>query len=356
MRIGKKIANRSVLLAALAALILACPAGAAQKKGPLKVFLLAGQSNMEGHAELRTIDFLGEDPDKDRAALLKKFKPDGKTLVTRDDVWVVSNGAVFDKLQPGLGARRDAETLGNKIGPEYAFGYFMAEALDQQILLIKVAEGGTSLYQNWRPPSAGMPAGAKPEEFGDLYRALVDNTHQTLKDLKKRFSNYDEKAGYEICGFVWFQGYNDMFDETARKEYGKNLVCLIKDLRKEFKAPEMKVVVGVMGVNGPRNEIGKQKEVRDGHRFVNTVPEFKGNVKAIETAPLLHPKVLELNCAGWLYPERDLTKNPITPEEQAMLNRATSNLGYHYFGEGRFFILLGKAFAETMQELMGVKK
>jgi hypothetical protein len=126
-------------------------------------------------------------------------------------------------------------------------------------------------------------------------------------------------------------------------------------------------VVGVMGVNGPRNEIGKQKDVRDGHRFVNTVPEFKGNVKAIETAPLLHPKVLELNCAGsspdgrqypgrWLYPERDLTKNPITPEEQAMLNRATSNFGYHYFGEGRFFILLGKAFAETMQELMGVKK
>jgi len=41
------------------------------------------------------------------------------------------------------------------------------------------------------------------------------------------------------------------------------------------------------------------------------------------------------------------------PEEQAMLQRATSNKGFHYYGEGRFFILLGKAFAETMQELMG---
>jgi len=48
-----------------------------------------------------------------------------------------------------------------------------------------------------------------------------------------------------------------------------------------------------------------------------------------------------------------LKTNPITPEEQAMLRRATSNKGYHYYGEGRFFILLGKAFAETMQELMG---
>jgi len=47
-----------------------------------------------------------------------------------------------------------------------------------------------------------------------------------------------------------------------------------------------------MGVNGVQNEVGKQKEVRDGQRFVNTVPEFKGNVKAIETAPLLHPRSL----------------------------------------------------------------
>ena len=84
---------------------------ATPRKARREVFLLAGQSNMEGHAELRTIDFLGEDPDKERAALLKKFKPDGKTLVKRDDVWVVSNGAVFDKLQPGLGgARRPRKT------------------------------------------------------------------------------------------------------------------------------------------------------------------------------------------------------------------------------------------------------
>jgi hypothetical protein len=92
--------------------------------------------------------------------------------------------------------------------------------------------------------------------------------------------------------------------------------------------------------------------VRDGQRFVNTVPEFKGNVKAIESAPLLHPEVVALRTAGWLNTERDLKKNPLTPEEKAMLDRATSNQGYHYYGEGRFFILLGKAFAETMIELL----
>jgi len=66
----------------------------------------------------------------------------------------------------------------------------------------------------------------------------------------------------------------------------------------------------------------------------------------------LHPKILEIKCAGWLYPQRDLKKTPITAQEQAMLSRATSAKGYHYFGSGRFFILAGKSFAETMQELM----
>ena len=274
---------------ALALVAALTPFGLAEvEKGPLKIFLLAGQSNMEGHATLPTIDFLGEDTDPARAALLKKFKPDGKTLITRDDVWVVSNGAPFDKLQPGLGARPDAAKLGGKIGPEYAFGYFMAEALPEQILLIKTSEGGTSLHQNWRPPSAGPLPGAKPEDVGNLYRALVENVHDTIRDLKKLFPAYDEKAGYEIAGLVWFQGYNDLFDETGRKAYGKNLVMLINDLRKEFKAPNMKVVVGVMGVNGPLNEgtqNPKQADVRAGQRFINTVPELKGNAKAIESAP-----------------------------------------------------------------------
>ena len=354
--------KHAAFIAIIGASLLATPAADAVT-GPVRVFLLAGQSNMEGHAQIRTIDFLGEDEDGERAALLRVFKPDGQTLVTRDDVWVVSNGAFFAALQPGLGARKVAETPGSKIGPEYAFGYFMGQALQEQVLLIKVAEGGTSLYQNWRPPSAGLPPDARPEEFGGMYRALLANTRDTLRNLKTLIPGYDERAGYEISGFVWFQGFNDMFDPLMRREYSRNLVCLIKDLRRDLDAPDMKVVVGVMGINGPRNEIGKQKEIRDSQRFVNTVPEFAGTVRAIETAPLLHPKVLELNCPGsppdnipqpgrWLYPERDTDKEPITPEEQALLGRATSDLGYHYFGEGRFFILLGKSMAEAMLGLM----
>lgn len=350
MRVNTKRMGTRLFLAVVGVLVLTPAVGAGQPvKGPVKVFILAGQSNMDGQANVSTIDFLGED--KEHGSLLKKFKPDGKTLVTRDDVWVAHRG-VYANLGPGYGGRKPDDKLGSNIGPEYAFGYFLGEALQEQVLLIKYATGGQSLHVNFRPPSAGLPAGADPEKSGNQYRGLVAYVHDTLDNLKKRFPGYDEKAGYEIAGFVWFQGYNDMFDETGRKEYGQNLVHLIKDLRKEFKAPGMKGVVGIMGVNGVRNEVGKQKDVRDGQRYVNTVAEFKGNVKAIESAPLLHPEIVAIKTAGWLNTERDLKKTPITAEEQAMLKRATSNLGYHYFGEGRFFILLGKAMADTMLEML----
>jgi len=338
---------------------------------PLKVFILAGQSNMDGQAHVRTIDFLGEDKDPKRAALLKTFKPDGENLITREDVWVANSG-VYAKLQPGFGGRRNYSILGNNIGPEYAFGQYIGEALEEQVLLIKFAPGGQSLHVNFRPPSAGKTGNAKLDEqvltkevadkwnggrqepvVGLQYRQMVRYIHSTLDNLEKHFPEYDAKAGYEIEGLVWFQGFNDLFDVTGRQQYGQNLVHLIKDLRKEFKAPDMKVVVGVMGVNGPFNEVNpKQRDVRNGQRSINKVEEFQGNAKAIETAQLLHPEIVAIKTAGWLNKDRDLKKDPLSEEEKGMLSRATSNQGYHYYGEGRFFILVGKAFAETMLELM----
>lgn len=51
-------------------LIAAIAANTAEK--PLKVFILAGQSNMEGHAKVETFDFIGDDPAT--APLLKTMR------------------------------------------------------------------------------------------------------------------------------------------------------------------------------------------------------------------------------------------------------------------------------------------
>ena len=93
-----------------ASLLLAATAAYAK---PVNVFILAGQSNMDGQADIRTIDFLGEDKDPAKAALLKTFKPDGKEFVTRDDVWVASRG--YHNLRTGPWAAEARTTASRAI-------------------------------------------------------------------------------------------------------------------------------------------------------------------------------------------------------------------------------------------------
>ena len=143
-----------------AVLLLLAPNGFAQ---PLKVFILAGQSNMEGHAEVRTFDYIGKDPAT--APLLKEMRnPDGSPRVC-DKVWMSyltgpydgsANGEGLGKLTTGFGARGDQPTKdGGKIGPEFTFGITMEKELKEPILIIKTAWGGRSLNTEFRPPSAG---------------------------------------------------------------------------------------------------------------------------------------------------------------------------------------------------------
>lgn len=59
----------------------------------------------------------------------------------------------------------------------------MGEALDNQVLLIKYAPGGQSLYENFRPPSAGVPEGKKAEAIGGQYRLLGKAFSDTMLEL-----------------------------------------------------------------------------------------------------------------------------------------------------------------------------
>ena len=72
--------NASTFLIALLAIAIS-----AQAK-PLKVFILAGQSNMQGHAKIETFDYIGDDPAT--APLLKQMRgADGKPAVCKH-VWI----------------------------------------------------------------------------------------------------------------------------------------------------------------------------------------------------------------------------------------------------------------------------
>ena len=111
--------HRLVLVAAVG-LLFAPVLPAADK--PLKVFILAGQSNMQGHASVSTFDSLADDPKT--APLLKVMRgKDGKPRVG-EKVWITSVGCQGDaytdlkeqkgKLTVGYGA---FGVEGNRIGP-----------------------------------------------------------------------------------------------------------------------------------------------------------------------------------------------------------------------------------------------
>ncbi len=402
-------------------LILLLPLTASAQSKKLKVFILAGQSNMEGHARVETFDYIGDDPAT--APLLKQMRgPDGTPAVA-DHVWISyltghyegkANGEGTGKLTAGYGARGSNPTQdGGKIGPEFMFGLTMDSELNEPVLLIKTAWGGRSLSTQFRPPSAGpyefsdaqieqmkkqgkdiaAENAAKAEESGRFYKYMVDHVKSVLADPKRVCPDYDPAAGYEIAGFVWFQGFNDLVDsntypinpDTKIRDYSKYsewMADFIRDVRKDLDAPKMPFVIGVLGVGGVEaNE--STVAFREAMAAPAAMPEFKGNVMAVETAPFW-PDELDaidkkrgqvkqmrhlLKVKNKNTPNKDGTMDKaaqeaylkkyeaelISSEEATMWKRGASNAGYHYMGCAKTFALMGKAFAEANLKMLGVK-
>ncbi|MBN8246443.1 MAG: hypothetical protein J0L84_03255, partial [Verrucomicrobia bacterium] len=194
---------------------------------------------------------------------------------------------------------------------------------------------------------------------------------------------YDAAQGCEIAGFVWLQGFNDMVDGhvyPARGEpgrfdlYSEWLAQFIRDVRRDLSAPRMPFVIGVMGVGGV-NADKDTVEFRRAMAAPATLPEFAGNVLAVETAPFwseelgaIDRKREQVGQMGWYldskhqgHPNADgkmtdemkqafLRKyeaDLISPAEAALWKRGASNAGYHYLGCAKTFARMGRAFAEA---------
>ncbi len=248
---------------------------------PLKVFILAGQSNMQGHANISTFDSMADDPKT--APILKEMRnADGAPRVC-EKVWISSIGCRGDRysdlteqtgqLTAGFGASPQ------EIGPEFTFGIYMEKMLGEPILIIKTSWGGRSLHTDFRPPGPGLRpsttsswASGKREGLdveqesakirksdGVFYREMIQHVRKVLGDIKRVDPQYDPGQGYELAGFVWFQGFNDMIDSGTYPDrmkpggydlYGQLLAQFIRDVRKDLSAPTMPFVIGVMGIDG----------------------------------------------------------------------------------------------------------
>ncbi len=392
------------LLIPLAALL--CSQAIATAK-PLQVFVLAGQSNMQGHAKLSTFEHIGMDP-ATKPMLDEMLGADGKPKIC-ERVWISSIGCSKDdtteqtgKLTAGFGATTE------KIGPEFTFGLYMQKFTDAPILLIKTSWGGKSLNTDFRPPGAGpyvfnetQIAGfqkqgkdlealkaEKAKQTGVYYRLMVAHVKSVLADIKRVVPDYDAAQGYELAGFAWFQGWNDLVDggtypnrdkPGGYDDYATAMAHFIRDVRRDLGVPKLPFVIGVLGVGGPTAAYGPDQQrykathqnFRDAMAAPAQLPEFKGNVAAMLSEKYwdaeltvakfkdneIRQKAKKLATEGKLSPADEkaalekLRTEGLTERERLVLEKGISNAEFHYLGSAKILGGFGKGLAEAMAEL-----
>ncbi len=392
--------------------VLCIPSPAAEKK-PLQVFILAGQSNMQGHAKISTFEHIGMDPAT--APLLQEMLgADGKPKVC-GRVWISSIGCAGDdtkeqtgKLTAGFGASPE------KIGPEFTFGLYMEKLTGgAPVLLIKTSWGGKSINTDFRPPGAGAYSfneaqiagfqkqgkdleAAKAEKAaatGKYYRLMIEHVRKVLAEPGRVVPGYDAGQGCELAGFVWFQGWNDMVDGGTYPDrdkpggydaYTSVMAQFIRDVRKDLNAPKLPFVIGVMGVGGPTADYGPGEQrykathqnFRDAMAAPAKLPEFQGNVAAVLTEKYWDREITmarekenavrqqakkaakeqQLKPAEERAAFEKLRSEQLSERERRVLDAGVSNAEYHYLGSAKILAGIGRAFAEAMAELKGLAK
>jgi alpha-galactosidase len=145
-----------------------------------------------------------------------------------------------------------------------------------------------------------------------------------LNKFDKEFPHWKGR-GYEIAGFVWWQGHKDGGEPHASR-YEKNLVHLIKTLRKEFDAPKAPFVIATIGfggwkMSGPHKTVAEAQLAVSGNK--GKYPDFKGNVQTVETRGF------------WREPE-------VSPRNQ----------GFHYNQNAETYMLVGEALGKGMLKFL----
>ena len=323
----------------------------------VKVFLLAGQSNMEGKAKNELITHQATDS---KTAELFKHLRTGDDWTVRDDVFIK-----FLNRHGGL-------TIGygspGKTGAELEFGHLMGEHFDEPVILIKAAWGGHSLFQKFRSPGRGFPSDEQLEvelkqaqervtknnekrnktdpvptmadikaPYGSSYRNMMAEVEATYANFETLFPSLKGKK-LEMTGVVWFQGYNDMFGDHAPGEYADNMQQFVKDVRKDLKKPDLPFVIAAIGNNGSKPAQKGMLTVQNAQLSMNDVSEFDGTLMAFRTDVLID------KAAEALY--------PTWKDNFEAWQLVGSDRPYHYLGSAIWYTRIGHGMGESMLKLL----
>jgi Carbohydrate esterase, sialic acid-specific acetylesterase len=311
--------------------------GAAGK--PVQVFILMGQSNMVGMGDIG--------PETAKGSLLALTKTDKKyPWLVDGEKWTERKDVYYYDARVKKGAPLSpTANNGKAIGPELGFGYVLGHVLDEPVLVLKSCIGNRSLGWDLLPPGSksytfegktyagyketpdswveGQPKKEVKWYAGKQYDDDMTNAKEALKSIAKWFPGY-QNAGYEIAGFVWWQGHKDTGNAAHTRKYEENLVRLIESLRTDYNAPKSKFVLAT-GCGNPGRE-GSGKTIAEAQLAVGDpkkYPKFAGNVTAIDS--------------------RDLWREPdVSPKNQ----------GYHYNRNAETYLEVGLRLGWAMAELL----
>lgn len=327
---------------------------AASHTKPVQVYVMLGQSNMLGFGRVEPKDVKGtlQQLVHEKGKYPHLVDSAGQWLVRQDVryVHVMDPRGVDFKELGKFGVVRNEWLVPNKsFGPELGFGQVMGYHHEEPVLLLKACIGNRSLGWDLLPPGSQrfehegkIYAGYKdvanfwdkgtepkpvPWYAGRQYDADVAHSKIVLKDLATYYPGYNGQ-GFEVAGFVWWQGHKDQNAALADR-YEKNLVQLIKSLRNDFESPHAKFVLatgcGNPGTEGYGKQIAEAQLAVDGD--TGKYPEFRGNVRAIDTRDL------------W----RDADQSPV-------------NQGHHYNHHAETYYETGDRLGRAMVELLGRTK
>ena len=249
----------------------------------VKVFILAGQSNMEGHGRVDadpkanegkgSLEWLAKNA-KTKERYQHLLDDHGK-WIAREDVQIWYLGRTGNLL-PGFGFRE------GYIGPELGFGHAVGNEIDEPVLLIKLAWGGKSLAKDFRPPSSGG-------EIGPYYQELLKLTKEVLADAETLFPQYAGRK-LELAGIGWHQGWNDRVNQAFNDEYEQNLANFIRDIRKDLGTAQLPFVIAETGMSGRDEKHPRALSLMKAQAAVAEYDEFRGNVAFVGTRDFYRPQ------------------------------------------------------------------
>ena len=214
------------------------------KEKEAKVFIMCGQSNMEGNTNFSRLNqFCADSDEHDYNSYKEGFS---NVKISFYNHYDKNNHNYSNITNPTEGLFVDVGLnqgvrVSNFSGPEVGLAERLNDLAseDEPIFLIKYTSGGTGFLNttrdgngnwNWMSTSNKNP--------GYLYTYMCEFVQTNLDLIEEE---YNIKP--TIKGFLWMQGEHDACNATYAPLYGKNLKNMITDFREEFKDYARKVMV-----------------------------------------------------------------------------------------------------------------